>query len=194
MCFGRLLAMRSLRLLLLVCGLSVPVLNATVLIPAEFREIVHGSQLIAYGRVIDVRPEWADGRTRIDTVVNVDVVSWIKGGSNRTLSFKVPGGELGRYRSVMIGAPVFSPGDEAVLFLKENGTSIPVVFGLNQGVFRVRSDPRSGQRMVVPPALLAAGETPEAVRRGAAERRLVALDAFGGQVRAVMAEGPRGVR
>ena len=43
--------------LVLALALTFP-LSATVLIPAEFREIVSGSQIIVYGRVSDVRPEW----------------------------------------------------------------------------------------------------------------------------------------
>ena len=115
-----------------------------MLVPAEFSEIVGGSEIIAYARVVDVRPEWADGRRWIDSVVTAEVVSYLKGGSDETITFKVPGGQLGRYRSVVVGAPVFTRGDEAVLFLKSNaahGGSLPDVFGLNQGVFRVRVDP-----------------------------------------------------
>ncbi len=47
----------------------VPALSATVLVPAEFREIVSGSQIIVYGRVSDIRPEWIDGRRRIESVI-----------------------------------------------------------------------------------------------------------------------------
>src|SRR6476620_8508633 len=108
------------RLLVVVCVLVAPVLHATVLVPAEFREVVQGSELIAYGRVVDTQAQWADGRTRVDTVVTVDVASWLKGGADATVTFKVPGGEMGRYRSVMVGAPVFQRGDEAVLFLKSD--------------------------------------------------------------------------
>jgi hypothetical protein len=178
------------RLLLIACVLFAPVVHATVLVPAEFREVVQGSELIAYGRVVDTRPQWADGRTRIDTVVTVEVASWLKGGSDDTITFKVPGGEMGRYRSVLIGAPVFKPGDEAVLFLKSDGSEFPIVFGLNQGVFRVRIDPDTGRRMVVPPPLMATSSAPEVVTRGAATRRPLALDEFGAQVRAAMAPLP----
>ena len=182
------------RLLMVVCVLVAPVLHATVLVPAEFREVVQGAELIAYGRVVDTQAQWADGRTRIDTAVTVDVASWLKGGADGTVTFKVPGGEMGRYRSVMVGAPVFQRGDEAVLFLKSDGTDLPIVFGLNQGVFRVRIDPSTGRRMVVPPPLMASGDTPEVVRRGAANRRPLALDEFGAQVRAVMAQRPGAAR
>jgi hypothetical protein len=178
--------------------LVTSIASATVLVPAEFSEIVGGSEIIAYARVVDVRPEWADGRRWIDSVVTAEVVSYLKGGSDGTITFKVPGGRLGRYRSVVVGAPVFARGDEAVLFLKSNGApgeSLPDVFGLNQGVFRVRVDPRTGQRMVVPPPVMAtepvAGEA-QPVRRGSIDRRPLAFDAFGARVREVMAATRKG--
>ena len=142
--------------------LVTSIASATVLVPAEFSEIVGGSEIIAYARIVDVRPEWADGRRWIDSVVTAEVVSYIKGGSADTITFKVPGGRLGRYRSVVVGAPVFARGDEAMLFLKSNAADadgLPEVFGLNQGVFRVKVDSRTGQRMVVPPPVMATPAT-----------------------------------
>jgi hypothetical protein len=169
--------------------LVTTVANATVLVPAEFKEIVGGSEIIAYARITDIRPEWADGRRWIDSVVTAEVVSYLKGGADHTIAFKVPGGRLGRYRSVVVGAPVFMPGDEAVLFLKSHGDGLPAVFGLNQGVFRVRVDARTGQRLVVPPPVTAVdpeAASPEAVKRGAVGRRPLAFDAFGAKVRDAM--------
>ena len=165
-----------------------PSLHATVIVPAEFREVVSGSDLIAYGRVVDVRPQWADQRRRIDSVVTAEVLSWFKGGSDSTVSFIVPGGEIGRYRQVMIGAPSFAAGEEVFLFLKTQGSAMPYVFGLNQGVFRVRSDD-TGTRKVTTPALLAVSDQPETVRRGAVSRRPMAVDDFTTELRAVMASG-----
>jgi hypothetical protein len=179
--------------MLVAVGLLAPALYATVIVPAEFREVVSGSELIAYGRVIDVHAEWADERRRIDSVVTMDVMSWIKGGSDSMLSFVVPGGEIGRYRQVMIGAPVFKPGDEAFLFLKTAGAPLPYIFGLNQGVFRVRADER-GVRKVTSPVLLATSAEPETVRRGAVARQPVALDDFREQIRSVMAASRAGAR
>ncbi len=97
-----------------------------------------------------------------------------------------------------MGAPVFARGDEAVLFLKSNAAQserLPDVFGLNQGVFRVRVDSRTGQKMVVPPPVMAtepvAGES-QPVRRGSIDRRPLAFDAFGARVREVMASTRKG--
>lgn len=169
--------------------------RATVLVPAEFREIVNGAEIIAYGRVTDATPEWSDDRKRIDTVITFEVGSWLKGGPGQTLTFKVPGGRIGRYRSITVGAPAFEIGDEAVLFLKSSGADVPFVFGLNQGVFRVRLESGTARRIVVPPALLADGDSPEAVVRGTPRRRSVPLETFGAQVQAVLAEAAaRGAR
>jgi hypothetical protein len=176
--------------------LVTSVASATVLVPADFREIVGGSEIIAYARVTDVRAEWADGRRWIDTVVTAEVVTYLKGDAGETLAFKVPGGKLGRYRSVMVGAPVFARGDEAVLFLKTRGEELPDVFGLNQGVFRVRVDSRTGQRIVVPPPVIASAQTeePQPIKRGAIDRKPLAFDAFGARVREAMASAPKSRR
>jgi hypothetical protein len=172
----------------IVCLLGAPALGATVLVPAEFREIVAGSQIIAHARIVEVRAQWLDGRRQIETIVTAEVVSYYKGESDRTLQFAVPGGQIGRYRSVMVGAPQFRAGEETVLFLDSGGGATPHVFGLNQGVFRVRQDPTTGRRVVVPPALMASGPAPQRVVRGAESRRPLDLDAFGAQIRTAMAQ------
>jgi hypothetical protein len=172
------------------CVLVATAASATVLVPAELGEIVGGSQIIAYARVVDVRPEWADGRRWIDSVVTADVVTYLKGGADATITFKVPGGALGRYRSVVVGAPQFARGDEAVLFLQNKSDDLPAVFGLNQGVFRVRVDAVTGQRVVLPPPLvtmMASSAEPQPIKRGTLDRQPVSLDAFGARVREAMA-------
>jgi hypothetical protein len=173
---------------LVVLLLCAHELRATVLVPAEFREIVAGSQIIVYGRVADVRPEWSDDRRRIDTIVTLAAGSYLKGGPGTTVTFRVPGGQIGRYRNVMVGAPAFTAGEEAVLFLSASGPSIAHVFGLSQGVFRVRVDTRTGRRLVIPPVLMSQGDEPQTVTRGDRARRQLALDAFADTVRAAMAQ------
>ena len=167
-------------------------LRATVLVPAEFHEIVAGSQIIVYGKIAAVRPEWSDDRSRIDTIVTVTAGSYLKGGPGGTVTFRVPGGQIGRYRNVMVGAPQFQPGEEAILFLSASGPSIAHIFGLSQGLFRVKLDTRSGRRMVVPPVLMSNGDVAETVTRGDSKRRQLSLDEFAATVRQAMSAG--GVR
>ena len=169
-----------------------PSLSATVLLPADFRQIVNGSQIIVYGRITDVRAEWTAGRRRIDSVVTVAASAFYKGTPSRVVTVRVPGGQIGRYKSVTVGAPEFKAGDEVVLFLKAQGPAVPQIFGLNQGVFRVRVDARSGRRLVTSPILTPRGTAPEIVQRGATQRRPLLLAQFALQVRSALEQG--GVR
>jgi hypothetical protein len=168
---------------LLCCA---PSLSATVLLPAEFREIVNGSQIIVYGRIDSVRPQWVDGRRRIESVVTLDAADFYRGTPSRTVSFRVPGGQIGRFKSVTVGAPEFRPGDEVVLFLRAQGPAVPQVFGLNQGVFRVRVDARSGRRLVTLPVLTARTSSPSIVVRGDTTRRPLPLPQFAQHVKSLL--------
>ena len=167
-------------LLLLVCSRE---LRATVLVPAEFREVVAGSQIIVYGRVTSVRAEWSDDRRRIDTIVTMMAGTYLKGGPGSAVTFRVPGGQIGRYRNLIIGAPQLQPGEEAVLFLSASGPSVAHIFGLSQGLYRVKVDARTGQRIVIPPVLMADTDTAQAVVRGDRDRRQLSLDEFAATVR-----------
>ena len=130
-----------------------------------------GIQIIVHARVVDVRSQWVDGRRRIESVVTVEVLTPFKGGERRTLEFRVPGGQIGRYRSMMVGAPSFSLGEEAFLFLSGREQRCPLVFGLNQGVFpdQAGSRVRPARRGAAP--LMASSESREAVMRGSPTRR-----------------------
>jgi hypothetical protein len=166
-------------------------LGATVLVPAEFSEVVAGSQIIVYGRVTSVRAEWSDDRRRIDTIVTVLAGSYLKGGPGSTVTFRVPGGQIGRYRNMMIGAPQLQAGEEAVLFLRASAPSIAHIFGLSQGLYRVKVDARTGQRTVIPPVLVTNGDQMQAVVRGDRGRRQLSLDEFASTVRQAMSGGAR---
>lgn len=167
--------------------------GATVLVPIEFRELVTSAAVIVHGRVVDVHPEWVDGRRAVETLVTVDAAEYLKGDPSRQITFKVPGGQLGRYRTVFVGAPTFARGDEVILFLKADGSSMPFVVGLSQGVFRVVTDARSGRRLVTPPMVMARpGVDAEKVVRGDAARRQVPVETFRDTVRQVLTETAQG--
>ena len=82
----------------------------------------------------------------------------------------MPGGQVGRYRRLMVGAPVFVEGEEVVLFLKGR-RRVPFPFGLSQGVYRVVRA-ASGQSLVTPPTV---AEAPGRVVRGDPSRRPMEL-------------------
>jgi len=159
--------------------------HATVLVSADLAEMARRAQAIVHGVVVDVQPQWTDGRGRIESVVTVQILDRLKGDLGDRTVFQVPGGQIGRYRSVLVGAPAFQVGDEAILFLGGQGPVLPYVIGLGQGVFRVVQDRATGRPMVTPPALVAQSTAPQTVVRGDPARKPVPLDQFLSQVRAL---------
>ena len=179
------------RLAFLALLLLVPAgLSATVIVPIEFRELVTTTPVIVHGRVTDVRSAFVDGRRSVETFVTVAAEEYLKGNLGEHVTFKVPGGEIGRYRTVFVGAPGFTTGDEVVLFLRTPRAALPFIVGLNQGAYRVIADRQTGRRMVTAPILMGrAGVEAEPVVRGASSRRPLSIDAFRDAVRDVLAQG-----
>lgn len=172
----------------LLAGWSIAA-RATVLVPADLVELSRGAVLIVRGTVTSVTPQWSEGRRRVESVVMVDVQQALKGEPGKTLAFKVPGGRLGRYRSVMVGAPSFREGEEVILFLGARPPAVPYLLGLGQGVYRVQRDERTGEPRVVSPVLVAGAGQPQRVQRGDPARRALSLDEFASQVRNAIAAG-----
>jgi hypothetical protein len=112
-------------------------LQATTQVPVEFGEMVQGSQLVVHGRVVDVRGQQTSDRRSIETVVTLAVTEALKGQPGDTVTFRMPGGEVGRYRRVVVGVPQFTAGEDVIVFLRGAPPAVPMVFGLHQGLFRV---------------------------------------------------------
>jgi hypothetical protein len=119
------------------CLAAAAAASATTLVPATLTDVVNGSQLIVHGRVSDVEARTTADRRSIYRVVTLTVDDALKGGVGRTVTFRVPGGQMGRYRRVVVGAPSFAVGEEVVVFLRGGGAAIPSLVGLSQGVYKV---------------------------------------------------------
>jgi hypothetical protein len=154
--------------------------SATTILPTDFPEMVAASPTIVHGRVVDVHAQTTAGRRSIESLVTVAVIDPIKGPAASRIVFRVPGGEIGRYRRVVVGAPEFATGEEVVIFLSGQAPAVPAPFGLNQGVYRVTR--AGGQAMVTPLVAAAAGR----VVRGDPARRPLTIEAFTRQVRAIV--------
>jgi hypothetical protein len=166
---------------------TVAPVHATVLVPADLTELSRSASAIVRGTVTLVRPEWADGRRRVETIVTLSVVQALKGGLSGHVSFKVPGGDMGRYRSVMIGAPTFREGEEVIVFLGGQAPALPHLLGLGQGVYRVQHDDRTGEARVITPAWFADPDERVRVQRGTASPHGLLVEQFASQVRDAMA-------
>lgn len=164
--------------------------GATVHVAAEWSQLVEAAGVIVHGRIVAVQPRVAAGRRRVETLVTLEASTYLKGHWGSRVTFVVPGGRIGRYRTVVLDAPAFAAGEEVVLMLAAAGPSMPHVLGLSQGVFRVRADPASGEPRVSPAPLLGAGPGWSAVERGDPSRRQLTLAEFASQVQTVL-EGPQ---
>lgn len=152
--------------------------SATVVVPADLAELAHDARAIARGRVSAVTGRWTDDRRTIETIVTLDVGRYLKGAFGSTIAFRVPGGEFGRYRTVVVGAPEFAVGDRVVVFLGASGPVVPYIVGFNQGVYRIVEDGGATGPLVTPPPILPGARAGTPIVRGDAARRRLPLADF----------------
>lgn len=155
--------------------------RATVIVPADLGELARDAIAIVRGRVVAVDSRYTEDRGAVETIVTLEAEAYLKGALGQLVRFRVPGGELGRYRSIVVGAPAFAVDQRVIVFLGANGPSVPHIVGFNQGVYRVVRTTDAGW-IVTPPASLPVGRS-VAIVRGDASRRPLPLADFEQRVR-----------
>jgi hypothetical protein len=179
--------MRALRLAVILVGIAMPV-SATVLVPSDLGDLSRGAYAIARGRIVAAEARWAGGERRsIETIVTMAADAWLKGDLGGTVQFRVPGGRLGRYRSVIVGAPSFDAGQQVIVFFGAAPPAMPYVLGLGQGVFRIAA--ARGGYVVTPPGVLPTAGRAARVVRGDPARKAMPLADFERRVREMAREG-----
>lgn len=162
---------------------------ATIVAGLDLAQLVDRADRIVHGRVVSVVPVRVEGRYT-DSMVTIAASAVLKGAPVGEIVFRVPGGESGRFRTVVVGAPALRVDDEVVVFLAGAPPFLPHVVGFNQGVLPVVRDDSGRAVLIVPPAAQSAGAR-SANAGGAA--RVMTLSAFAEDVRA-LAEGRRRTR
>jgi hypothetical protein len=155
-------------------------------VPADLGELSRDAKAIARGRVAAVEGRWTDDRRTIETIVTLEVESYLKGSLGATLQFRVPGGDLGRFRSIVVGAPEFAVDERVVVFLGARGPGIPYVVGFNQGVYRVVRGGDGATLLVTPPAMLPTVSGNTTIVRGDPNRKPLPLGDFEQRVRTLV--------
>lgn len=163
-----------------------PAVDASVVVPADLGELAQDARAIVYGRVVSVDTRQGEGR-RVERLVTVEAVNYLKGGLGATFQVRVPGGRFGRYRTIVWGAPDFRAGEEVVLFLGAEPGGVPFVIGLHQGVYRVQMD-EAGRRMVRPPLIHAGQPGAVPVTRGDPARRAIPWQDFQARVASALTQ------
>ena len=162
-----------------------PPASATVVVSLDLAQLVESADTVAYGRVVDVSTVRVEGRYS-ETLVTLAPSALLKGQASGDIVFRVPGGETGRYRTVVVGAPVLRVNDEVVVFLAGQPPRIPHVVGFSQGVLPIMRDDARRPIVLAPPA--ADRSDGQRVVRGGAPTRVMLLSVFADDVRG-MVEG-----
>jgi hypothetical protein len=170
-----------LTLCLVTCALCLEDVVATVLLPADFATVVTEAGVIVHGTVVDVRSDLTGPRRAIESFVTVAVIESLKGAPGASVTFRVPNGQVGRYRRILVGAPEFAEGDEVVVFLQGRPPAMPTLFGLSQGVYRVTRN-AAARAVVTPAPVIGTGR----VIRGDPDRGPMPIEAFAREVRTIL--------
>jgi hypothetical protein len=160
-------------------------LGATTVLPADLATLTRDARAIVRGLVVAVETSWAPDHRSIETVVTLDTRAYLKGALGSAVQFRVPGGRLGRFQSIMLGAPRFEIGQHVIVFLGATGPSVPYVVGLNQGVYRLAEG--AGGWLVTPPPVIA-GRRGGPIVRGDRSRTPLPLAEFELRVRQLAGE------
>jgi hypothetical protein len=162
-----------------------PPASATIVVSLDLAQLVESADTVAYGRVVDVSTVRVDGRYS-ETLVTLAPSARLKGQASGDIVFRVPGGESGRYRTVVVGAPELHVNDEVVVFLAGQAPRIPHVVGFSQGVLPILRDDARRPIVLAPPA--AAHQGAERVVRGTGAARVMSLAAFADDIRTLAEE------
>ena len=119
---------------------------ASVVLPLDLPSLVGRADRIVVGRVEGQEARWTSDHRAIYTDVTVRVGESWKGDSRPgdVVVVRREGGEVDGVGMKVIGAAVFAPGEEAVLFLERRGAALWTV-GMAQGKLRVETV--DGRRM-----------------------------------------------
>jgi hypothetical protein len=165
--------MRTIMIAVFTCCLALNA-AATTLVPTDVAEMSRQARAIALGRVVTMAARWSADRRQIETLVTLRTEAYLKGSLGASMQFIVPGGELGRFRSIVVGAPQLAVGQDIVVFLGARDPGIPFILGFNQGLFRIAAS--NGVRVVKPssPALRLDGDASMPLEQFARQVRTLA--------------------
>ena len=91
-----------------------------IMVKMGLEELTADADSIVVGTVENVTSQWNEDNSSIYTTVVVSVEEKIKGSqAGNTITIVVPGGHVDGITQIVSDTPVFNPGEEALLFLKE---------------------------------------------------------------------------
>ena len=112
-------------------------------------ELTRKSEIVAHGRVKEMKSQWEGNKERIVTYVTVNVDEYLKGsGAGGTLTIVNPGAEVDGVGELYTHMARFSRDEEVVVFVEKDKKGRYRMTGGNEGKFSVRKDDASGKSVV----------------------------------------------
>lgn len=132
--------------------------RATTLVRMNLDDLAAESQTVVYARIAASRTEWSEDHKVILTIYTVEPLDYLKGQLGPSFELRELGGEKDGLRMNVPSVPVFSVGQEAVLFVWTDRQGRHQATGFEQGALDVRSDPATGRKIVERPPLLGSAQ------------------------------------
>ena len=174
--------MKQIAVVLFAWAIFMPHAIGTTLTRLDLDDLTAESSVVVYGKIVASRVEWNRNRTMIYTVYTVAADQYFKSALGPVFELHEPGGVLDGIGMRVAGVPTFSAGQEAVLFVWTDQHGQHQVTGFEQGSFPVRTDPRSGAKVLDRVVRLGSVRSTQAL----ASRSSRLLPQFLNQVRASM--------
>ena len=120
-----------------ICLLLISGAASALVVKMETPELTEKAREIVIGHVVDMQSRWNEDRDYIFTYVTVHVDEYVKGGGERSVTIKIPGGAIGDLQLRVSDIPEFAVGEKVVLFLTDEYPDYCDLLGLFQGKYTV---------------------------------------------------------
>ena len=123
--------------------------HATTVLHRSFPQLVAEAETVAVGTVTAIGTEPGSGDTPPFTLVTFADLEVVKGEAHGALTVRILGGPgQDGTRLTLMGTPTFTLGERVIVFVAGNETHAVPFVGLWQGVYRVLTDPETGEEVV----------------------------------------------
>jgi len=115
---------------------------------ASVKELTQASTAILVGKCDKVESFWDEKRTKIFTQVKIRAEESLKGNPGAEVVITIPGGRVGNTLYEVSDMPVFTQGEEVLVFLWRHPSGKNLVTGALQGKLTVVEDRRTGKKVL----------------------------------------------
>jgi hypothetical protein len=112
------------------------------------KDMTEVSTAVLYGKCTNKRCEWNEKKSIIYTYVTIAPEEYIKGNLGSEAIITVPGGRVDDIIYEVSEMPVFTEGEEVMLFVWKNPSGKNLVTGGYLGKMKIEKDAKTGKRMV----------------------------------------------